>query len=65
MESDIKFVYNQEFWYVSAFLNSNEVKGESIAKGIETLLKERLSNLKEDEFPYLDNFPDAQEKKKN
>jgi len=64
MKSDIKFFYNQEFWYISAFLNSKEVNEKNIAKEIEILLKERLKNLKEDEFPYLDNFPDAQEKKR-
>ena len=68
MESTMKFYYTKEFWYISAFLNSTRVNEENIAKKISTilyLLKERLSNLKESDFGYLERFPNAEENKRN
>ncbi|MFW9948463.1 MAG: hypothetical protein ACFFDX_16680, partial [Candidatus Odinarchaeota archaeon] len=67
MEENLRFVYSKEFWYISAFINTNEFVGETKAEEIETLLLERLKNLSEKDFNkafiYLEKYPHAEEKK--
>ena len=67
MEENLRFVYSKEFWYISAFINTNEFIGETKAEEIEALLLERLKNLNEKElsksFKYLEKYPYAEEKK--
>ncbi|MFX1494782.1 MAG: NUDIX domain-containing protein [Promethearchaeota archaeon] len=67
MEENLRFVYSKEFWYISAFINTNEFVGETKAEEIEALLLERLKNLSEKDFNkafiYLEKYPHAEEKK--
>jgi len=67
LEENLRFVYSKEFWYISAFINTNEFIGETKAEEIEALLLERLKNLNEKElgksFKYLEKYPSAEEKK--
>ncbi len=67
MEENLRFVYAKEFWYISAFINTNEFIGETKAEEIEALLMERLKNLNENDFKkafkYLEKYPYAEEKK--
>jgi hypothetical protein len=68
MEENIQFVYKKEFWYISAFINTNEFIGETKAEEIEALLLRRLGNLSEEDlkeaYNYLEKYPQAEEKKK-
>ena len=67
MEENLRFIYGKEFWYISAFINTNEFIGETKAEEIEALLLERLKNLNDREltktFTYLEKWPNAEEKK--
>jgi len=68
MEEKLQFVYEKEYWYISAFINTNEFIGETKAEEIEALLLERLKNLSEIDlkkaYIFLEKSPDAEEKKK-
>ncbi len=68
MEENLQFVYEKEYWYISAFINTNEFIGETKAEEIEALLLERLKNLSEVDlkkaYLFLEKSPDAEEKKK-
>jgi hypothetical protein len=65
---ELRFVYEKEYWYLSAFINTNEVIGEIKAEEIESLLLNRLKNLTEKEltpsFQHLEKYPEADEKKR-
>lgn len=67
MEENIRFIYKKEFWYISAFINTNEFIGETKAEEIEALLLEKLKNLSEKDlkkaFDFLEKYPHAEEKK--
>jgi len=67
MEENIRFIYKKEFWYISAFINTNEFIGETKAEEIEALLLEKLKNLNEKDlkksFDFLEKYPHAEEKK--
>ena len=67
MEENIRFIYKKEFWYISAFINTNEFIGETKAEEIEALLLEKLKNLSEKDlkksFTFLEKYPHAEEKK--
>ncbi|MHA2180966.1 MAG: NUDIX domain-containing protein [Promethearchaeota archaeon] len=67
MEENFRFIYKKEFWYISAFINTNEFIGETKAEEIEALLLRRLKNLSEDylkeAYNFLDKYPQAEEKK--
>ncbi len=67
MEENLRFVYLKEYWYISAFINTNEFIGEIKAEEIEALLLERLKNLNENDlnkaFKFLEKYPHAEEKK--
>ncbi|MFX0181352.1 MAG: hypothetical protein ACFE78_14295, partial [Candidatus Hodarchaeota archaeon] len=67
MEENLRFIYSKEFWYISAFINTNEFIGETKAEEIEALLLKRLKNLNENDlskaFKYLEKYPYAEEKK--
>jgi len=69
MEENLRFVYEKEYWYISAFINTNEFIGETKAEEIEALLLDRLKNLSENDFKktykYLDKYPNAEEKKRS
>ena len=51
MEEELKFIYNKEYWYVSAFMNTNYFKFDEQKKEIEQKLKEKLRDLKPTDMP--------------
>jgi len=67
MEESLRFIYGKEYWYISAFINTNEFIGETKAEEIETLLLDKLNNLSDtelrDAFIFLEKNPHAEEKK--
>ena len=67
MEEDVRFIYEKEYWYNSAFINTQKFIGENKAEEIEALLLERLRDLSEKDlekaFKYLEKHPHAEEKK--
>jgi 8-oxo-dGTP diphosphatase len=69
MEENLRFVYEKEYWYISAFVNTNEFIGETKAEEIEALLLDRLKNLTENDlkkaYKFLEKYPQAEEKKRN
>lgn len=50
MTEYLHFLYKEEFWYISAFLNSSSINGVEIAKKIEEFIKAKFKNLKPDDF---------------
>ncbi|MFX1287148.1 MAG: NUDIX domain-containing protein, partial [Promethearchaeota archaeon] len=68
MEENLRFVYEKEYWYISAFINTNEFIGETKAEEIEALLLDRLKNLNENDlkkaYKFLEKYPNAEEKKR-
>jgi 8-oxo-dGTP diphosphatase len=46
------FVYKEEFWFISTFLNTHLVDGNKKSREIEELIRERLINLKKDDLYY-------------
>ncbi|NVM16907.1 MAG: NUDIX domain-containing protein [Candidatus Lokiarchaeota archaeon] len=69
MEENLRFVYEKEYWYISAFINTNEFIGETKAEEIEALLLDRLKNLTENDlkkaYKFLEKYPNAEEKKRS
>jgi len=67
MEESLQFIYRKEYWYISAFINTNEFIGETKAEEIEALLLERLKDLSDKELEktiiYLGKHPHAEEKR--
>lgn len=53
MSEDLKFFYREEFWFMSAFINTHEVVGEDKAEEMEAKLLEKAKNLTENDFPRL------------
>ncbi len=47
MNESLQFIYKEEFWYVSAFINSVNINTEVKSKEIEDLIKTRFTNLEE------------------
>jgi len=50
MSELLHFVYKEEFWYISAFLNSKEVSGIETAKKIEDFIKYKFKHLTPNDF---------------
>lgn len=67
MEGNLRFIYKKEYWYISAFINTSEIIGETKAEEIEALLLERLKNLSDKELEktitFLEKHPNAEEKR--
>jgi len=67
MEEDLRFIYEKEYWYISAFINTQKFIGENKAEEIEALLLERLRDLSDKDlekaFKYL--RPPRVEEKRN
>ncbi len=67
MEDSLRFIYEKEYWYISAFINTNEFIGETKAEEIEALLLNKLKNISENDlrksFAFLEKYPHAEEKK--
>lgn len=47
MEEPIKFNYKEEYWYLSAFLNTSMITGKEIAKKLTQFVRESISNIQE------------------
>ena len=50
MNESLQFVYKEEFWYISAFLNRKKANGDETAKKIEAFIKNKFNNLTPDDF---------------
>jgi len=50
MSELLQFIYKEEFWYLSAFLNSKAVSGIEIAKKIEVFIEYKFKNLTPNDF---------------
>ena len=50
MDESLQFVYKEEFWYISAFLNSKKLRGDETAKKIEDFVKLKFKNLTPSDF---------------
>ena len=48
----MEFVYKEEFWFISSFINSSLVEGDKKSQEIEKQVRERLSNLKKEDIYY-------------
>ncbi|MFX1310410.1 MAG: NUDIX domain-containing protein [Promethearchaeota archaeon] len=47
MSEKIQFIYKEEFWYISTFLNTTKIDTEQLSLQLQTLIKDKLSNLKD------------------
>ena len=50
MNESFQFIYKEEFWYVSAFINSVNVNAEAKSQEIEEIIKIKFRNLKEEDI---------------
>jgi len=50
MNTEIEFVYKEEYWYISAFLNSDKISEEEITNRMDSLIKEILSSVNEEKI---------------
>ena len=48
----MEFIYKEEFWFISTFLNTSLVGGGKKSQEIEKQVRERLSNLKKEDIYY-------------
>lgn len=48
----MEFIYKEEFWFISTFLNTSLVEGDKKSQEIEKQVRERLSNLKKEDIYY-------------
>ncbi|MBY9018298.1 MAG: hypothetical protein KGD66_05635, partial [Candidatus Lokiarchaeota archaeon] len=47
MSDDLQFIYKEEYWYISAFIDTSKINGAEKSQEIEILIKERFDNLTE------------------
>ena len=47
MNEPLHFIYKEEFWYISAFVNSADINAEAKSKEIEDVIKSKFKNLEE------------------
>ena len=50
VSENIEFIYKEEFWYISAFLNESIVDSQEKSKELEVYLKSKLHNLKDEDI---------------
>ncbi len=50
MNESLQFIYKEEFWYVSAFINSVTTNAEAKSQEIEEIIKIKFKNLKEEDI---------------
>ena len=50
MNESLQFIYKEEFWYVSAFINSANINAEVKSQEIEDLIKIKFKNLEEEDI---------------
>ncbi|MFX0037872.1 MAG: NUDIX domain-containing protein [Promethearchaeota archaeon] len=48
----MEFIYNEEFWFFSSFLNAELVDGNKKSQELEEQIKNRLNNLKKEDIYY-------------
>ena len=48
----MEFVYKEEFWFISTFLNKSLIDGNKKSQELEKLVKDRLNNLKKKDLYY-------------
>ncbi|MFW9952164.1 MAG: hypothetical protein ACFFKA_18740, partial [Candidatus Thorarchaeota archaeon] len=65
MNENLQFVYREEFWYVSAFINSNLIDSVVTSKEIEKLIIYKLKTLEEKDIYRKDIKEDLLELSKN
>ena len=47
MNESLQFIYKEEFWYISAFINSADINVEAKSNEIEDIIKSKFKNLEE------------------
>ncbi|MHA1670623.1 MAG: NUDIX domain-containing protein [Promethearchaeota archaeon] len=50
MSDDPQFIYKEEYWYISAFIDTLKINGVEKSQEIELLIKEKFKNLTEDDI---------------
>jgi len=45
MAKDIQFIYKEEYWFISAFINTNKIDPSDIAQKLEEVVKKRISTI--------------------
>ncbi|MCZ2846170.1 MAG: NUDIX hydrolase [Candidatus Bathyarchaeota archaeon] len=50
MSEHLSFVYREEYWFISAFLNSKKVSGKETAKNLEDFIRHKFENLTPKDF---------------
>jgi hypothetical protein len=48
----MEFIYKEEFWSISTFLNTSLVDGNKKSQEIENQIKNRLNQLKKEDLHY-------------
>lgn len=62
MEETLNFIYNKEFWLMSAFINKNWVNMKEKIAEIKKILNEKLKNLSKNDLEKINWNPTWQEK---
>ena len=50
MNESLQLIYKEEFWYVSAFINSVDINAKAKSQEIEEIFKNKFKNLKEEDI---------------
>ncbi len=50
MSEILQFIYKEEFWFISAFINTTKINTELKSKEIENLIKNKFQNLKDEDI---------------
>jgi len=61
LSEPLQFIYKEEFWYVSAFINSANINAEAKSKEIEDIIKNKFKNLEEKDIYRKDLVTDILE----
>lgn len=62
MEETLNFIYNKEFWLMSAFINKNKINMDEKIVEIKNILNEKLKNLSKNDLEKINWNPGWQEK---
>jgi len=61
LNEPLQFIYKEEFWYISAFVNSANINAEAKSKEIEDIIKSKFKNLEEEDIFRKDLVPEILE----
>ena len=61
MDEKIDIIYHKEYWYLSAFLNSEKMVIEKKIEEIESIIKKRISILKRSDLKQISWNPEYQD----